>query len=144
MSYGLQPKYISKKGIIVLRRSLFVHDHGRLYCVRADREQFSEISLVTDSGFLTRDGPTVGHAEHRLWMVSLWRWHFGTVCYELCGYSVSTTGNRAQVAVGTVPLERFAGRTGAGARVPPLGRWFIWVFANDHNWFIFSPQPERW
>jgi len=100
--------------------------------------------MVAASGLLARDRPAVGHAEHRFRMVSLRHGHLGAVRYELRGHSVSATGYRAQVAVGTVPLERFTRRTGTGARVPPLGGGgFLRVFADDdHDRFVFSPQPE--
>jgi len=64
------------------------------------------------------------------------------------GPVVPSTGHGAQVTVGTVPLERFAGRTRAGTRVPPLGGGgggFLRVFAvDDHDGgFTVSSQPAN-
>jgi len=94
-----------------------------LYRVRADRKQFPDISLVADPVLLNANArPSIGHAHHRLRVMSLRRRHLGAMRNELGGCSVvPATGYGAQVAVGTVPLERFTRRTGAGARVPPLG-----------------------
>lgn len=115
-----------------------------MYRVRADREQFPEISLVAHPVLLEAGArPAVAHAQHRLGVVSLRRRHLGAVRDELHGGPVPATGHGAQVAVGAVPLERFAGRTGTGARVPPLGAGgrFIRVFTvdDDDGGFVVSP-----
>jgi len=108
-----------------------------LYRVRADRKQFPDIPLVSDPVLLDANArPSIGNAHHRLRVMSLRRRHLGAVRNELGGCSVvPATGHGAQVTVGTMPLERFTGRTGAGARVPPLSRGgFLRVFAvDDHD-----------
>lgn len=141
---------------VVLGRSLLVlHDHRRLHGVRADREQLSKVPLVAaavpGAGRVLRQlsGPAAVGGRQRFRVVSLRRRHLRAVRDQLRGGPVSAARarHRAQVAVGPVPLERLAGRTGTGPGVAALRgrRGFLLVLAGLRRryGFVLPSQPEN-